>query len=229
MSEALVPVTAYDTPDLADSLRELVHNNRGLLLQRHIVGPIVRYGGSPQLTSSSVERLKRSCDKGTLEAFAIVVQPHETAIRGMATIYPNLELGKMRLPLPAGIPKHPRYGHYVDWMRVTYPYAMHNVQAWTDGLAEEMHAPGWPPGALLARAYRDLVSYADEGNSHSMGRTWTIEPARSPAYVHGAIANSGLTEIAEGRFEDNEVNTRIPPRSILYANTDVRGLRYAEN
>lgn len=229
MSEVLVPVTAYDTPDLADSLRELVHNNRGLLLQRHIVGPTERYGGSAQLTSSSVERLKRNCDNGTLEAFAIVVQPRETAIRGMATIYPNLELGKMRLPLPAGIPKHPRYGHYAGWMRVAYPYAMHNVQAWTDGLTEEMHAPGWPPGALLARAYRDLVRYAAEGDSHSMRRTWTIEPLRSPAYVHAAIADSGLTKIAEGRFEDNEDNKHISPRSILYANSDVRGLRYAQN
>ncbi len=216
MNDILVPVTEFGTAYLVDRLRALISDNSGLLLQRHIVGPTQRYGGSGDDAVRSVEALKINHEKHQPETFAVIDETEKDEVIGLATIYPGLPLGNMRLPLPAGIPKHERIGRYLGWTRVDYPYATHNLLAWTDGYPPNLNTLTQSPESTVASAYKALVNKV-QSEAYCDRRPWTIEPVDSPGYIHRAIGGSGLAKIATRRFEDNEDNRHIPPRSTLYA------------
>lgn len=222
MNEILVPVTDYPTAELAERLRELVNDNKGLLLQRHIIGPTERYGRNAQQAISNVETLKRNHDGDNPLAFAVLEEPEGDDVVGLATIYPYLPLGRMRLPILPGLPKHPRYGRLLGWSRDSYPYAQYNIKAWVHDYSDNTDLLRPSPADTLTAAYKTLVdkTYKRFGNR----RLWTTEPLSSPNYIDDAIAASGLARIAVGRFEDNEDNRQVPPRSTLYAKVLYRWL-----
>lgn len=213
---ALVPVTEFAPAELAPRLVELVAANKSLLTARYILGPLSRYT-SEQTAEAAVVGAHQLHRAGTQEIF--VVRGESGDPEGIATVYPRLELKRLRLPIPLGVPDQ----RLIKWLRrhfqladkaaqlrwwVSLPFATPNLTAWT-GTQEE---------ALLARAYQELDARVGSSADGASERPWTIEPRRSPSYVHEAIGMTSLALIAKHRlFDDQESRAAVPPLSTLYA------------
>lgn len=213
MSEVLVPFTEFESAvELARQLHEVVTNNIPMLEARNLLGPISRYGSNDSIRAQEkVEKGQREHQAGTLGHYAVVGDSGDVV--GSASIYPDLPLYKLRLPVPAGIARRAE-----PFLAVRYSYASPNIHAWADDSED-----------VLAQTYEELTQLANTPPSYHplsgtpyakepFNTTWTLEPARSPKYIHDAIvASSGLQRVAKRRFDDGEDGRTIPPRGTLYA------------
>jgi hypothetical protein len=200
MSEILVPYTQFEASDLAQQLSEVVQSNVELLEQRNLHGVVARYGGIISLAEVMVE--KGQWDHLIENPWQFAVMNEKGNVTGAASIYPNLPLRKLHLPLP------PKFAN--RFLSDQFTYARPNISAWTKS-GEEV---------VLMEAYQRMVamSTAPVSNVYMPHESpWTIEPTRSPREIHEVIALAGLTKIATRRFDDGESKTAIPPRSTLYA------------
>ena len=191
----LVPYTEFGAGDLAAQINGLVVVNAELLTTRGLRGVLDRYSDR-DMAEQKIR--KGQSEQNTIGHFAIVNAAGD--VRGSAAIYPDLKLKKQVLPLPPVVARGP--------LSVTYKQAQPNIHAWTDKKEPD----------LLFDAYRELA-YRATGywRRINMSKAWTVEPARSPVYVHEAILESGLDKIAKGRFDDGESRRHVPPQAILYA------------
>lgn len=203
MSNVLVPYTEFAAPALGVRLHEIVADNKELLAGRHMVGLIERYGSDPDMATMKV---RKGQGESNPQHFAIIDEAGE--VQGSASIIGGLSLGKSRLSLPPNVSRR-LAGSYV-----AYPYASHNVQAWTGERQTDLLYLAY--GALADHFRHPLPSVGLTVWS-SQARPWTIEPMRAPSSVHEAISASGLHKVATGRFDDAESGSHIPPKSVLYA------------
>jgi hypothetical protein len=200
MSEILVPYTQFEAADLAHQLNEAVLDSIDLLEQRNLHGVVARYGGRLSLAEVMVEKGQWDHLKVNPAHFAVMNKDRD--VIGAASIYPNLPLRKLHLPLP------PKFTN--RFLSDQFSYANPNISAWTKSGEEE----------VLMEAYKQMVTMGTTPVSNGYmphESPWTIEPIRSPREIHAVIALAGLTKIATRRFDDGESKTRIPPRSTLYA------------
>lgn len=213
MSSELHPYTEFDSTELAAQLHKAVTASESLLRARNINGPIARYGGELAIGIQNVEKGQEEHTYNELGHFAIVGDSGD--IIGAGSIYPNLKLRKLRLPLPPALAE--------KRLSVYFTYAKPNIHAWIDDDQGD-----------LAEVYEELLetSRADQYSTNIVrvegdftrdkrtGVAWTLEPLRSPKSIHTAIQASGLDKITTSRFDDGESRLHIPPRGILYA--DIR-------
>ena len=208
----LSPITDFKADELGPRLAELVESNRKLLIARYILGPLDRYCDveTAELSVMRAQEIHEDPDN-TQQIFVPVGA--EGNPEGVATIYPDLELKRLRLPIPLGLPDQST----IKWLRTKsgmldtlvgkswwddLSNATPNLTVWTNANHEE----------LLTIAYKELE------NMHYSGvRPWTIEPIRSPKYVHRAIRATSMKPIAERWFDDQESRRKVAPRSRLYA------------
>lgn len=206
MNEVLKPYSDFGASDLAHQLNEAVEASYKLLEARDLLGPVACYGTYLEVAEANVK-------KGQHEAkprhFAVVSDSGDVV--GAASINDNLDLRKLHLPVPVAVARGP--------LMTNYPYAKPNLAAWTIPEAEE----------ALARAYLELVDMTKPAPNSYAGRSalyrvvepktepWALEPARSPRFVHEAIAQAGLIKVATRRYDAGESSRRIPRRGTLYA------------
>lgn len=210
MSIELRPYTEFDSAQLAAQLHEAVVSSESLLRQRNINGPIARYGGELALGIQNVEKGQEEHYYNELGHFAIIGDSGDVV--GAGSIYPDLKLRKLRLPLPTALAtKH---------LLVKYPYAAPNIHAWVNDEQGD-----------LTEVYTDLLEASkatqyctdivrvkgDFTDGKRPGIAWTLEPRRSPKFVHDSIQASRLKKVATRRFDDGESKRRIPPRGTVYA------------
>lgn len=207
--EVLHPYTDFETNELAAQLHQAVQFNAPLLAARNIQGLIKRYGEDLETAQENVEKGKRDHAQG-IGHYAIMSDSGDVV--GSASLYPDLPLHKLRVPLPIGIARH------IPGLTVKYPAANPNIHAWTT-LQDD----------LLPKAYRDLLNLSggvagfEPLSGMPMAKepfttTWTFEPHSSPKDIHVAIMESGLKMAAIGRFDDGEVAKSVPPEGVVYAN-----------
>lgn len=202
MATELVPYTDLSSESIARELHEAVMLSEPVLRARNILGPISRYGWGLELGIQNVEKGQHEHDLGEIGRYAVMSDAGN--IVGAASIYPNLSLRRLRVPVP-------------PMLAVEYPQATPNIHAWTTGDTE-----------TLAQAYsrlRDLahkkirnqqVPPPNPANTLKGLIPWTIEPVSSPQYIHDALLRAGLTRNASQRFDDGESRRHIPPLSTLY-------------
>ena len=209
MSLELIPYSDYDNPyELATQMHEAVVDSKEILKKRNILGPIARYGGEAITSIENIKKGQREHTKGILGHFAIVGDSGDVV--GAASIFPELELRKVRLPIPAGLA--------MGRLAVEYPYAALNIQAW---LKEDEDG--------LTGIYSNLIDLSSSLNYHQRiagtsmekpwhnGSAWTVESASSPKEIHDAIKKTRLHKLTTKRFDEGEGKRMIPPRSTLYA------------
>lgn len=209
MSVELRPYTEFDSSrDLAMQLHDTVIANKPLLQERNLNGPIVRYGGSLSQGIEKVEKGKREHTAGELGHFAIVGDSGD--VIGSASIYPDLMLRKLHLPIPPVL----AFGR----LAVEYPYATPNIHAWAadgEGDLADIYA------SLLKlsyhKKYHQRLKKPETANPDHGGSAWTVEPKSSPKEVHEAIQTTVLDKIVTRRFDQRERRLFIPPRGTLYA------------
>ncbi len=197
MNEVLQPYTAFEASDLAIQLHEIVAASAPELEDRNLLGVLARYGAGLELAEQNVHKGQHDVNPGHL---AVVNEAGN--IVGGASVYRNLPLSKLHLPAP-GILAVPPFAEL-------FPYANPNIHAWTKTGEEEVLI-----GAYRQLAAKNYVSPIWTGEPHDS--PWTIEPTRSPRWVHAALETAGLTRVATRRFYDGENKRQIPPRSTLYA------------
>lgn len=204
MSERLIPYADFDAAALGSRLHEIVNDSQEQLASRHLLGLLSRYSHD---ADTAIARVQKGQGETTPQHYAIVDDAGD--VQGSASIFEHLPLGRTRLPLPTGIAKR------MPLLYTAYPYATHNVHAWTANSAAQ---------ELLPEAYSELADrfrrYIPDLNAHvwyEKQKPWTIEPVKSPAHVHEAIAASGLRKVRAARFDDAESSVVTPPRSTLYA------------
>lgn len=183
---------------LAKSLYELTQDHRELLEQRGLHGLIARYAD----TETAVESVKRGA-KQTLDRdighYAIVGSNDD--VEGSASLFPNLPLKRLRLPLPpVGI-----LGRRPIAKDLTSK-EMASIAAW-----------GVEPSTVT----QGLLQLKRIGREWGFSRFATVEPLSSPVPVHRAITAAGLSEVSTGRIYDGETRLRIPPKSIVYGTLDI--------
>lgn len=197
-----MPYSEFDSAELALQLHDVVRDNASLLKARNLLGPLARYGHDLNRAKDKVEKGQREHVAGTLGHFAVV--NNENTVIGSASIYPGLSPYKLKAPLPAGISRQ------FPFMAVDFPGANLNIHAWTND-----------DGIALEQTYKELfdvspsyMEYAGDSRHHL---TWTVEPFKSPQYVHEAIVASGLGKVTSGRYDEGDSRFAIPPRGVLYA------------
>lgn len=206
MTEVLIPYSEFSASELGGRLHEIVTENRKLLAARHLLGLLDRYGAD---IDTAVAKVSKGQSEDNPRHFAVVDEAGD--VQGSASIFEGLPLGKLRLPMPAGLARRS------PGLYTTYPYASHNIHAWTrEGQSD-----------VLANAYSALANnfkYDIRTVSFSLWRRgmwpWTIEPVRAPRYIHEVILDAGLAKVASRRFDDGESGHAIPPRSTLYAHIE---------
>ncbi len=190
----LIPYSAFDADTLAEQMHRIVVKDTELLRARNLSGVITRYS---DLDTAAVKIRKGQREHPILGHFAVVDKLDR--VRGSASIYPDLELKRQRIPLP------PRCA--IGPLSERLPSVGPNVHAWTS--TEDRK--------LLSDAYRELVELSSKWwRPDTAPQPWTVEPASSPPSIHAAIASSGLSFVGKGRYDDMESGLRIPPTSILY-------------
>ena len=195
VEQVLIPYTSFEAEDLSRQLNYLVTIDKEHLALRGLSGVLYRYA-EPERALAKVK--KGQSEQDAIGHYAVVDRSGD--VRGSASIYPNLELSKQRIPLPPILAK--------GFLSKRLPKAEVNVHAWTTHGEEE----------LLSAAYRDLLFTATGWwKRNTSPRAWTLEPNRSPKVIHDAIALSGLQKVAIRRYDDKESKTHIPARSSLYA------------
>ena len=204
MSETLVPYTDFDAQALGYRLHELVSRSKEQLAARHLLGLIDRYGVD---VDTAVEKVHKGQGEDNPQHYAIIDEAGD--VQGSASISEGLPLARTRFNLPSGITRRIPLAH------IKYPYATHNVHAWTAATA---------PEETLAKAYDQLtqpfkVFYPELKGYvwYEHQRPWTVEPVKSPVHIHEAIAASGLRKIIEARFDDGESSRVTPPLATLYS------------
>lgn len=217
VESVLVPVTEFGTESLGRRLAEIValNSTKGLLDARHMLGPQASYADK-YVAIESVERSKSIHRMGLNQI--LVVVGDEGDPEGTATIHTRPELSKLHLPVSKGALDHKALefiaerSKAVNWLTkrswwTDFDFASPNVKAWT----------GYYQEALLAKAYQEVDERINPTHNNEFIRPWTIEPRRSPRYIHEAIRSTSLQRVARGRFEDGESRSVRPPRSVLYA------------
>lgn len=209
MAIELVPYSDFDNPeDLAQQLHEAVLDNWSLLKQRKLSGPIFRYGGDIDTATEKVEKGQREHLSGELGHFAVIGNSGDVV--GSASIYPDLELRKLRFPIPPVLA--------MGRLATRLPYATPNIHGWIgydeDGLTE---------------VYKQLLKLSHQQPYHRNvtqtnlltpwhgGSAWTVEPAKSPHDIHRMIRASKLQKVGTRRYDEGESKLKIPPRGTLYA------------
>lgn len=209
MSVELIPYSEFNSSrDLAIQLHEVVASNKPLLQERKLNGPIIRYGGSLRQGIEKVEKGQREHIAGELGHFAVVGDSGD--VIGSASIYPDLMLRKLRLPVPPVL----AFGR----LAVGYPYATPNIHAWVaDGEGDLTDV--YKNLVKLSRdmKYRQRMNKPEFVNPWHVGSAWTVEPKSSPKEVHDAIKATTLSKVATRRFDQGESRLRVPPRGTLYA------------
>lgn len=195
MSEVLQPYTEFEASDLAVQLHGIVVASEQELRARNLLGVLERYGRGMELAEHNVRKGQHDANP---DHFAVVNEAGNVV--GSASAYRGLPLRKLHLPLPGLMAVLP--------FAEPFPYANPNIHAWTKTGEEE----------VLVGAYRQLAEMNMKPKlvNEPHDSPWTIEPTRSPRYVHTAIAMAGLTKVATRRFYDGENHRQIPPRSTLY-------------
>ena len=199
MKEILVDYTQFKPSELAPQLHEVVQDNEVLLRARNLLGVVNRYGESIELAEQNVRRGQANIENGITQHYAVVNEAGNVV--GSASIYPDLRLRKLHLPIPPALAVPP--------LAVTYKYANPNIHAWTDVDEEE----------VLVGAYRQLANMntiREPYDGEPTNVPWTIEPSRSPKNIHTAIKMAGLIKVAKRLFDDGESRTKVPPISSLY-------------
>lgn len=221
MTDTLVPVTEWSADDLSKQVMNLVAENEQLLRQRYLVGVLRRYGEKAANPIGSIENAQHNHEDGALQAFTVISETGKLA--GMATIYPDLQLTRLRLPIPRGVSDQVAEVSTIGKLNVRrstqivarllkqnetfLPFANPNVFAWTGSSHKK----------YLSLAYRGLMARVRDLPHQQAGlQPYTIEPNRSPAWVHTSIVLAKLLPIARGWFDDQESRRLSPPRSTLY-------------
>ena len=201
MSETLIEYTKFDPSELASQLLLSVKQNEVQLADRHLLGVVKRYGSGTDLNQAVTTVQKGAADhaEGTSQHYAIVSEAGNVV--GAASLYPKLGLAKQGLPLaPRLVP---------DYLRRPVVDLGPNISAWTVKDEE----------AALVGAYRKLGRMSFEGEEPHAA-PWTIEPRRSPSFIHAAIEMAGLIKEGSGYYDDRESRRHAPPFSNLYIATD---------
>lgn len=212
MAIELIPYSDFEEPrELAQQLHEAVVDNRLLLGQRRLFGPTLRYGGDLDTATENVEKGQREHRAGILGHFAVIGDYGDVV--GSASIYPDLRLRRLRLPIPAGL----AFGR----LAVKFDYATPNIHGWLgydEGNLTDLYSQ-------LLRLSRDGVYHKAIGEAALLrpwhnGSAWTVEPSHSPHEIHRQIEASEIEKVATGRYDDSESKHKIPPKGTLYA--DIR-------
>lgn len=212
MAETLIPYTKFDSAsELALQLQFAVKASQNHLEARNILGPNIRYGGDLDTALENVEKGQAEHDDGKLGHFAVISEMGDVV--GAASIYPELKLRKLRMPIP------PRAA--IGPLAVDFSYASPNIHAWATD--EDVLSAAYQGLVAIVRsgAFKSRVIGSGQEKEWSRGQSnvWTLEPTRSPGSIHEAItAGTGLVKVATRRFDDEETaGLHIPPRATLYA------------
>ncbi|HSH55629.1 MAG TPA: hypothetical protein VK983_02265 [Candidatus Limnocylindrales bacterium] len=199
MPELLQPYNEFDPEDLAGQLHRLVHASREALEARNLHGVVARYGLSRELAEAKVRKGQVDHLDSHIGHYAIVNSEGE--VRGSGSVFPNLPLYRLHMPVPPRIAFGPL--KQIDYRMAT------NVAAWTVSEDQE----------LLSAAYSELCGSTVTGKTPEQldHAVWTTEPLTSPDINHEAITTAGMAMVMTGRFDEGENRYSIPPRARLYA------------
>lgn len=204
----LTPLTDIEAERLAPVMRSVVANNKDELLCRNFVGVMERY--HRQSGEESIEWIKRAQNEQRLGRLGAFILKLGGEFAGLGTIYPDLQLTRLRLPVRRAYGSVPS-----PWpVKVTYRLASPNVTAWLDGDADH---------ESLTQAYSRLLVKAASLKTNGTV-PWTLEPENAPHFIHEAIQQAGLVQQRLGRFDDQETIS-VPGYSWLYATVDEYRLR----
>lgn len=207
MNNTLTPITEVDSLEASRSLLVSLNleGNQRLLRSRNFGGVLQRYGDNLTDGQRNFEQAQELHATQRLGAF--VVRNSQDELVGMATIYPQLGLKKLMLPLPPVLARGP--------VSRSYEYDA-NISAWAIGPnGREVLRTAYKDAATIAMS--GLFRYAKADNRKPF--IWTVEPTDSPHFhfVDKVIREAGLTpENRPGLYDDQESRKRIPPISQLY-------------
>lgn len=196
----IVPFINFSNRDLANSLYNLIQNNKQQLQERSFVKDIVRYGSS----SREAERVI-FCDKdellqGKVGHYAIVSSSDN--IIGLARINPSTPLIQARYPLPGAF-------SLINKDKLSMKDNP-NINFWLDKDTKK---------SLYSRALKKLVElsfrFMAPQEQHHI-QPWLIEPYESSPEIHESFIHAGFTMKDVGLLFDNRQKVTSNKVNILY-------------
>ncbi len=199
MNSLLRPYSEFpNSHNLAENLQFAVGAAKDILKQRNLRGAIKRYGAGFDLAQEKAEKGIHEHRAGVLGHYAVIGS--EGKVVGAASIFPNLRLRKVHLPIPS---------RFVRWTKEPL-----TVEATPGGPAIN----GWSyEQGLLPDVYNELANMATKYLREEDEVIWTTEPT-GVDLAHQAIQAADFIPQETARFYDGEKQPwlKATPLSTLY-------------